>query len=75
MNDVLVLGGGFAGVWSAAGAVRVARSVSNDELHVRLISTGNEMVIRPRLFERNPDRMRASLDGLLGPIGVNHANA
>jgi NADH dehydrogenase len=38
MKDVLVLGGGFAGVWSAAGAVRLARSVGDDELHLRLIS-------------------------------------
>jgi NADH dehydrogenase len=75
MKDVLVLGGGFAGVWSAAGAVRLARSVGNDDLRVRLISTGDDMVIRPRLYERNPDKMRVSLDSLLGPIGVNRMNA
>lgn len=75
MKDVLVLGGGFAGVWSAAGAVRLARSVSEDDLRVRLISAGDDMVVRPRLYERNPDKMQISLDSLLGPIGVNRINA
>lgn len=75
MKDVLILGGGFAGVWSAAGAVRLAREVGDDELRVRLISAGDDMVVRPRLYERNPDKMRISLDSLLGPIGVNRINA
>lgn len=75
VKDILILGGGFAGVWSAAGAVRLARSVGADDLRVRLISTGDDMVVRPRLYERNPDKMRISLDSLLDPIGVNRINA
>jgi NADH:ubiquinone reductase (H+-translocating) len=77
MVNILVLGGGFAGVWSAAGAVRAARDsgVRAAELRVTLVSDGDDMVIRPRLYERDPAQMRVSLDRVLGPIGVERVGA
>ena len=77
MINVLVLGGGFAGVWSAASAVRAAREsgVPASELRVTLVSDGDDMVIRPRLYERDPAQMRVSLDRVLGPIGVERVGA
>ena len=67
MINILVLGGGFAGVWSAASAVRAAREsgVPASELRVTLVSDGDDMVIRPRLYERDPAQMRVSLDRVL----------
>ncbi|TDC24829.1 dehydrogenase [Streptomyces sp. 8K308] len=72
MEDILVIGGGFAGVWSAAGAVRAARAAgaAGDELRITLISGGDDLVIRPRLYENDPEMMRVPLDRVLGPIGV-----
>ena len=77
MREILILGGGFAGAWSAAGAVRVARNVGSraDDVRVRLINDADDLVIRPRLYERNPDKMRVPLDSFLGPIGVERVNA
>ena len=77
MINILVLGGGFAGVWSAASAVRAAREsgVPASELRVRLVSDRDDMVIRPRLYERDPARMRVSLDRVLRPIGVERVGA
>jgi NADH dehydrogenase len=77
MINILVLGGGFAGVWSAASAVRAAREsgVPTSELRVTLVSDGADMVIRPRLYERDPAQMRVSLDRVLGPIGVERVGA
>src|ERR1700733_11183282 len=77
MINILVLGGGFAGVWSAASAVRAARDsgVDASELRVTLVSDGDDMVIRPRLYERDPAQMRVSLDRVLGPIGVERVGA
>lgn len=69
MSGIVVLGGGFAGVWSAAGAVRLARATGRD-LPVTLIDPGDDLVIRPRLYQAEPDRMRISLDRILGPVGV-----
>ena len=35
----------------------------------------DDMVIRPRLYERDPQRMRVPLDRVLGPIGVRRVAA
>jgi NADH dehydrogenase len=77
MFNILVLGGGFAGVWSAASAVRAAREsgAHDSELRVTLVSDGDDMVIRPRLYERDPAQMCVSLDRVLGPIGVERVGA
>ncbi|WP_151483717.1 NAD(P)/FAD-dependent oxidoreductase [Streptomyces albicerus] len=77
MKDVLIIGGGFAGVWSAAGVVRAAREAggAGDELRVTLVSGGDDLVIRPRLYEDAPDGMRVALDRVLGPIGVRRVTA
>ncbi|WP_329044538.1 NAD(P)/FAD-dependent oxidoreductase [Streptomyces sp. NBC_01422] len=72
MTHILVIGGGFAGVWAAAGAVRAARAAgeAGDHIRVALISGGDDLVLRPRLYEDDPESMRLSLDRVLGPIGV-----
>ncbi|MDV3124140.1 FAD-dependent oxidoreductase [Mycobacterium sp. 21AC1] len=75
MKNILIVGGGFAGVWSAAGAVRVLRAAQDDEIRVTLISDSDDLVIRPRLYESEPDRMRVALDRVLGPIGVERVAA
>ncbi|MGW2051740.1 NAD(P)/FAD-dependent oxidoreductase [Streptomyces sp. NPDC001858] len=77
MKDVLIIGGGFAGVWSAAAAVRAAREAGTpgDEIRVTLVSGGDDLVIRPRLYEDAPDGMRVALDRVLGPIGVRRVAA
>lgn len=77
MKDVLIIGGGFAGVWSAAGAVRAAREAgaAGDGIRVTLVSGGDDLVIRPRLYEDAPEGMRVALDRVLGPIGVRRVTA
>lgn len=74
---ILVIGGGFAGVWSAAAAARVARDNGTDGTRpqVTLVSDGDELVIRPRLYERDPGQMSVSLDRVLKPIGVERIRA
>ena len=74
---ILVIGGGFAGVWSAAAAARVARHNGADgtRLQVTLVSDSDEMVIRPRLYERDPGQMSVPLDRVLKPIGVERIQA
>ncbi|MDJ0396234.1 FAD-dependent oxidoreductase [Rhodococcus sp. G-MC3] len=77
MTSILIVGGGFAGVWSAAAAVRLARENTSKagELTVTLISSGDDLVIRPRLYETDPGDMRVPLDRILGPIGVRRIAA
>lgn len=77
MKDIVVIGGGFAGVWTAAGAVRAAREAGEkaEELRVTLVSGGDDMVVRPRLYEEDPEQKRIPLDRILGPIGVRRRAA
>ncbi|MBZ6254099.1 FAD-dependent oxidoreductase [Streptomyces olivaceus] len=76
MQEIVVAGGGFAGIWSAAGAVRAAREAgAADGVRVTLVSGGDDLVIRPRLYEQEPENKRVSLDRVLGPIGVHRKTA
>lgn len=77
MSDIVVVGGGFAGVWAAAGAARQRHLAGADERDVRVTVVGaaDDVVIRPRLYESDPGAMRVALDRVLGPIGVRRVAA
>jgi len=70
----VIIGGGFAGVWSAAAAARLRHEagVAAGDIPIKLVAPGHDMVIRPRLYEDRPEEMRVALDRILGPIGVQH---
>src|SRR5436309_11563712 len=74
MSDILIVGGGFAGVCGAAAAARVS-ALAGGDLSITLVSPGDDLVIRPRLYEPDPDRMRVPLDRVLEPIGVRRLAA
>lgn len=69
MPNIVIAGGGFAGVWAAASAVRLL-SDRNATATITLVSAGDDLVIRPRLYESHPEDKRISLDRVLGPLGV-----
>src|SRR3954471_6604586 len=77
MPQIVIVGGGFAGVWSAAAAMRQRRTVgcTAADLQVTVIEPQDHLVIRPRLYESDFGRMRIPLERLLGPIGVGHLRA
>ncbi|GAA4951148.1 NADH dehydrogenase [Nonomuraea thailandensis] len=72
MPHIVIIGGGFAGVWAAAAAARVRGGA---DLDVTLISPDDDLVLRPRMYEAEPDRATVPLAGLLKPIGVRHRRA
>lgn len=72
--DVLVVGGGFAGVWGAAAAAHV-REQAGVDLSITLVAPGDDLVIRPRLYEADPEQMRVPIDRVLVPIGVRRMAA
>ncbi|TYK52476.1 NAD(P)/FAD-dependent oxidoreductase [Actinomadura decatromicini] len=72
MAHVVIIGGGFAGVWSAAGA---ALARGDADLRVTLVAPGEHLVLRPRLYEPEPDLAKVELSRILGPIGVEHLRA
>jgi len=69
---VVIIGGGFAGVWSAAGA---ALARGDAELRITLIAPNEQLVLRPRLYEPEPELATVELRRILDPIGVEHVRA
>jgi len=77
MQRILVLGGGFAGLWSAVGAARKLDElgIGPDRVEVTLVSASPWHSIRVRNYEAALDGTRLPLDEVLGPIGVRRIEA
>jgi len=69
MTSILVVGGGFAGVSAAVVAADEIRSHKADAA-VTLVSETDQMTIRPRLYEKNPETLRAPIRPALDAAGV-----
>jgi NADH dehydrogenase len=71
-NRIVVVGGGFAGLWSAASAAR-ARTLlrAKDGLEIVLIAPDAFHTIRVRCYEADLAPVRVPLDEVLTPIGVD----
>jgi NADH:quinone reductase (non-electrogenic) len=69
---ILVLGGGFAGLWSAVGAARKLDEIGQgpDAVEVTLVNRDAFHCIRVRNYEPDLTPVRVPLDDVLGPIGV-----
>jgi NADH dehydrogenase len=69
---ILVLGGGFAGLWAAAGAARKLDElgVDDDEVAVTLVNRDPFHSIRVRNYESDLTPTRVPLRDVLDPIGV-----
>ena len=69
---ILVLGGGFAGLWSALGAARKLDELGQgpDAVEVTLVNHDAFHRIRVRNYESDLTAVRVPLDDVLGPVGV-----
>lgn len=72
MAHIVIIGGGFAGLWSAAGA---ALARGEEDLRITLIAPNEHLVLRPRLYEPEPEVAKVELRRILEPIGVEHPRA
>jgi NADH dehydrogenase len=72
MKRILVIGGGFAGLWAAAAAVRRLDELKTPagEVKVTLINRDPWHVIRVRAYEQELADTRLPLADVLDPIGV-----
>ena len=66
-HDICIVGGGFAGFWSAVAARRVAGPAAS----IALISAGEKLQMRPRLYEKNPSALAVDLEPLLTLVDVD----
>ncbi|MBT5266215.1 MAG: FAD-dependent oxidoreductase [Rhodospirillaceae bacterium] len=71
MKEILIVGGGFAGLWAALAAAReIAEAGAEAEIAVRVVSRDRFLTNRPRLYEASSDGYRVPLEPTLGPVGV-----
>lgn len=68
-QELLIVGGGYAGLWAAIAAARKARDAGRN-LSIRLLNKTPRLVHRPRLYERQPENMYSDLKAVLEPIAV-----
>ncbi len=69
MSGLLILGGGFAGLWAALVARRQAVDQGRD-LAITLVSRDAFLTLRPRLHEPDPESFRVPLRPILEPVDV-----
>jgi NADH:ubiquinone reductase (H+-translocating) len=70
MKELIIVGGGFAGLKAALSANYEIKQ-NKGEVQVTLISPNDFIVIRPRLYEQNPEKMKAPLQSILEAVGIN----
>jgi len=72
MKEIIVVGGGFAGLWSAIGAARRLDTlgIGADRVGITLINRDAWHGIRVRNYESDLSELRVPLDSVLGPAGI-----
>src|SRR6516165_12710344 len=72
LQRILVLGAGFAGLWSAIGAARALdeRGIGPDRVDVTVVNATRWHSIRVRNYEADLSDARVPLADVLAPVGV-----
>lgn len=70
---ILIIGAGFAGMWSALSAARLLDLAQKKEgVEIALIAPEPALHVRPRLYEVNPTAMQAPLKEVFDAVGIKY---
>ncbi|GLO24771.1 NAD(P)/FAD-dependent oxidoreductase [Pseudomonas putida] len=69
-SNILIIGAGFAGVWSALSAARLLDQAQRDDLSISVLAPQAELHIRPRFYEANAHTLKAPVGELFNAVGV-----
>ncbi|KAL2847522.1 hypothetical protein BJY01DRAFT_262953 [Aspergillus pseudoustus] len=68
---ILIIGNGFAGLWSALAAKRLANLANKEkELEILVVAPKPSLVLRPRLYEANASSMAHSVESLFNDAAI-----
>ena len=69
---LVIIGAGFAGMYAALSSARLRdiKGVSPEDLEIALVAPEPTLVVRPRLYETNPETLTAPLLDVLKAIDV-----
>lgn len=69
-QKILILGAGFAGMWAAVGAARLAALQNRDDIDVTVLAPQPELRVRPRFYEQKVETLTSPLMPLFDVTGV-----
>ncbi|KAK2671393.1 hypothetical protein RAB80_013815 [Fusarium oxysporum f. sp. vasinfectum] len=70
-SKIVIIGAGFAGVWSAFAAQRLINLNNKDkDIELLVIAPDQSLTHRPRLYEPNPSMMKQPLEPLFTCAGI-----
>jgi NADH dehydrogenase len=69
-QQILIIGAGFGGVWSALSAARLLDQHDRNDVEITVLAPQAELRIRPRFYEPDVHTMKAPLDDLFKAVGV-----
>ncbi len=69
IKKIVIIGGGFAGVWSALAAMRHCHLL-NKKCEITLVNKDPYHNLRPRFYETDLTPTRIALDKILTPFGI-----
>ncbi|MDD0972660.1 NAD(P)/FAD-dependent oxidoreductase [Pseudomonas fontis] len=69
-QQILILGAGFGGLWSALSATRLLDMHGRSDIQVTVLAPQAELRIRPRFYEPDVEQMKAQLGELFDAVGV-----
>ena len=70
-QHILIIGAGFAGVWSALSAARLLDQHARKDVAVSVLAPQPELRIRPRFYESDVHSLKAPVDELFKAVGVD----
>ena len=70
-QQLLVIGAGFAGLWSALSAARLLDMHGRQDVQITVLAPQAELRIRPRFYEADVHSMFAPLQALFDAVDVN----
>ena len=70
MKQILIIGAGFAGLWSALSAIRQLDLNGSKNVEVTLLAPQAELHVRPRFYEPDVHTMAAPLQALFDAVNV-----
>lgn len=69
-SSILIIGSGFAGMWSAVSAARLAYLNDRHDVDITVLAPAPVLRIRPRFYEANVPSLSAPLTPLFGELGI-----
>jgi NADH dehydrogenase, FAD-containing subunit len=67
---ILIIGSGFAGMWAAVSAARLAHLQGSSALEIAVLAPQPELRVRPRFYEANVASLTADLQPLFAELDI-----